>query len=466
MLDFLFAFLSILRYTISYMKRLLRKLFPQKLINQYHRIIALFWAHHYFMPSRSLVVIGVTGTNGKTTTCQLIAKVLETAGYKVGLASTINFKIGSKEWVNSTKMTSPKSHTLQKMLREMVTAGCQYAVIETSSHALDQHRVDGINFDIAVMTNLTREHLDYHKTMENYQAAKSLLFQKLKSRKNKVLAGRRIAKVSILNMEDLTFSEFQKIPADDYYGYRVFDTEDQMLNEGGVNFVEAYGLRLDMQSSEFLLVTPRGKSNVVLKLPGEFNVENALAAATVGLSQGMQVKDIAKALESVASIPGRMEEIPNDLDLRIFVDYAVTPDSMKKLAQLVEKLNYKKLIWVFGSCGDRDKGKRPIMGRIVGEAADCAIITNEDPYSEDPQVIIDAVAQGVGEAKGFEQENKSWWRISDRREAIQFALNELAKPGDVILVTGKGAETTMAISAEERVEWNDRKVIEEILNKK
>jgi UDP-N-acetylmuramoyl-L-alanyl-D-glutamate--2,6-diaminopimelate ligase len=448
------------------MKKLLKKLVPQKLINQYHRAVALFWAFKYGWPSRKLIVIGVTGTNGKTTTCQLIAKILEIAGYKVGLASTINFKIGNKEWVNSTKMTSPDSRTLQKMSKEMVQAGCQYAVVETSSHALDQYRVEGIDYDVAVMTNLTREHLDYHKTMENYQTAKGKLFRDLKKKKNKNLFGHRISKVSILNLNDVTFAEFRKFSADDHYGYRVFENDRGMLSDNNVDLVEAYGLRLDIDSSEFLLVTSKGKNNVILKLPGEFNVENSLAAATVGFSQGVQLKDIVKGLESVISIPGRMEEIINDRGFKIFIDYAVTPDSLSKLKQLIEKINYKKLIWVFGSCGDRDKGKRPMMGRIVGEASDFVIVTNEDPYSEDPQIIIDAVAQGVGETLGFEQENKSWWRITDRREAISYALNELAKPGDVVLITGKGAETTMAISSTERIKWDERDVIQKILDKR
>jgi len=444
----------------------MKKVIPQSIKNIYHLFQAVLANVWYGFPSRKLKVIGVTGTNGKTTTVQMIAKILEEAGRpvkpdghrasKIAVASTINFKIGEKEWINDTKFTTLSSFRLQKHLREAVRAGCDYAVIEVTSHSLDQNRVWGVDFNVVVITNVTREHMDYHKTMENYRKAKEKLFAMIAKNKNGVA-------VVNLNMENA--EDFLKYPARKIYGYalKISNFKFQISNQVQIsNFktVVAENIKLNIDHSQFTILN----SQFTLHLPGEFNIENALAATCVGLSQGIPLEKISEALEEIKKIPGRMERIENDRGLEIIVDYAVTPDSLEKLYRLIgeigeiRKMGESKIIAVFGACGERDRGKRPIMGEIVARHADYCIVTNEDPYNEDPQKIIDEVFDGVSK---YRKENMNAWRILDRREAIKKAL-QVAKRGDIVIVTGKGAEETMAIG-KKRIPWNDPKVIREVL---
>jgi len=380
----------------------------------------------------------VTGTNGKTTTVQMIAKILEESGKKTAVASTINFKLDDKEWVNKTKLTTLSSFQVQKFIKQAVKADCECVVLETSSHSLDQYRVWGIKYVTAVITNITREHLDYHETMESYRQAKLKLFKRVKT--------------AVINLDMENPEEFLGTSAENKITYSLKNPGANVLAENIV--LGTSETKFSVRDMEFNL-----------KLLGEFNIENALAAISVGISEGISLEIIKKALEKIKLIPGRMEYVKNNKDLNIFIDYAVTPDSLEKLYTLIKKINTpaggvkSKIIAVFGSCGERDRGKRPIMGEIVSKSADYIIVTNEDPYNEDPQRIIDEVAVGVKN----KNEEENFWKIIDRREAIKKSL-QIAKPGDFVIVTGKGAEETMAIG-KKIILWNDRKVIEEELRK-
>ncbi len=433
------------------MKNFLRKIIPRFILNWYHFLEAVLANIIYFSPSRKLIVIGVTGTNGKTTVVQLITKILEGAGHKVGMISTISFKIGEKEWVNKTKMTTLPVFKTMRFLSKMRKAGCRYGVIEVSSHSLDQHRVWGIHFDVAVLTNISREHLDYHKTMEKYRAAKVKLFKKLAISKRK----KGVSKVIVLNAEDENFENFLELEADRKYCFGIeFKHPDHRFNA-----IIAGNVEYRKDGTKFKIYAPIGSIDISTKLLGRFNIENILAASAVTLSQGISLGIIKKVIEKIENIPGRLEKIDEGQDFTVFIDYAVTPDSLRKLYGTVRLMGARRILAVFGACGERDRGKRPIMGQIVGKEADLVVVTNEDPYNEDPEKIIDEVSAGVREAGKIE--DKNFWRIKDRREAIEFILKK-ARPGDIVLITGKGAEETMAIG-DKRVPWSDRKVVREIL---
>ena len=434
----------------------IKKLIPQSLKNLYHlaqAVAANVWyggpARRSYAsgiaggPSRKIKVIGITGTNGKTTTTQMVTRILEEAGKKVAMASTINFKLGEKEWTNATKFTTVSAFAVQKFIKEAVAANCEYLVLETSSHALDQARVWGIEYDTVAITNVTREHLDYHKTMEEYRKAKALLFQKN-------------PKVAVVNLDMENPEEFMAFNAEKKYGYTVKNSNFQSPISK-FQIIKAENIELGINFSKFKIQN----LEFTLNLPGMFNVENALAATCVALGEGIELEVVKDALLKIKGVAGRLEAVENKIGATILIDYAVTPDSLEKLYSFVFGLKkaQSKVIAVFGSCGERDRGKRPIMGKIVSKYADFVIVTNEDPYHEDPIQIIEEVSGGVEGKK----EGVDFWKIMDRREAIGKALS-LAKSDDIVVITGKGAEETMALG-DKRIPWNEKKVIQEELNK-
>jgi UDP-N-acetylmuramoyl-L-alanyl-D-glutamate--2,6-diaminopimelate ligase len=438
----------------------MKKMVPQNMKNIYHLTQAVLANFFYGFPARKMKVIGVTGTNGKTTTCQMIAKIIEEAGKSVAMASTINFKLGKREWVNATKFTTLSSFQVQKFIRDAAKAGCEYLVLEVSSHSLDQYRVWGIRFKTAVITNITREHLDYHETMEEYRLTKLKLF--------------RNAKIFIVNLDMDEPEEFLDVAADEKYGYSTkisnfqFPISNKIQNPNfKLEKIIAEEVELNVNYSKFKIQN----SKFTINLPGLFNVENALAATCVGLSEGIDLDKIKNALEKIKNVPGRLENVENNRGIKIIVDYAVTPDSLEKLYAYLSSIRKEgsKIISILGACGERDRGKRPIMGKIVGKCADYVIVTNEDPYGEDPEHIINEVFSGVVGINGeknhsnHKAEKTDCWRILDRREAIRKAL-ALAKPGDIVVVTGKGAEEIMMVG-KKRIPWNDKKVIREELDK-
>ena len=415
------------------MRHFISGLAPQFLKNYYHRGCALVANVYFGFPSQKLVVVGVTGTNGKTTTTQMIGAILRKANIKVAVASTIDFWMGDENRINTSKFTTTSAWKLQKFLHEAVERGMTHAVIETSSHALDQSRVWGTRYEIAVITNVTREHLDYHKTMECYRLAKKKLFDMSHyAVVNADMEGPEyFAKAHMQEGRAVTYST-KNINADLY----------------------AKGIRLNFNKTEFRV----GDEEYILRVPGIFNIENALAAIAVAKLLQVEVGLIREALGELVGIPGRMECLESSDGVDIIIDYAVTPDAFIKLYDSVRPLKIPgtKIIHVFGACGERDRGKRPMLAAIASEYADTIILTNEDPYYEDGEQILNDIEAGLGKTRKYE-----YLRIYDRKEAITQAL-KMAERGDIVLITGKGAETSMAIGAK-HIPWSERRVIEEVL---
>jgi len=401
------------------MKNLIKKIIPPFLIGWYHWLLSFLGAVFYRFPSRKLKVIGVTGTNGKSTTVEMVSKILEEAGYKVASLSSIKFKIGEKEWSNTLKMTMPGRFKLQRFLRQTVSSGSKYAVLEVTSEGIKQYRHKFIDFDAAVFTNLSPEHIEAHGSFENYRAAKGKLFQAAKN-------------IHVINIDDENREYFLQFPAEKKYTYG--------LNQGDINNKD---LKLK------------------LRLIGNFNIYNALAAICVGISQGIDLGTCKLALEKIKGIPGRMELVISE-PFKVFVDYAFTPNALEKVYQTLNDLKPKtynlkpKMICVLGACGGgRDKWKRPVLGKIAAKYCDEIIITNEDPYDENPMEIINQVADG---ARGMAI------KILDRREAIRDALNS-AKEGDVVIITGKGCEPWICVAKSKKIPWDDREIVREEFKK-
>ncbi len=438
------------------MKRLLHRLLPRATFQFYHWSLARCGAMRYRHPSRRLIVIGVTGTKGKSTTVTLISRVLEQAGYTVGVIATTHFKIGSHEWVNDTKQTMPGRWRLQRLLRDMVSQGCRYAIVETSSEGIAQFRSAGIEYDIAVFTNLSPEHIESHGSFEQYRDAKLTLFRSLMSHMHKRLNGSIVPKVIVANADDQEIDLFLEPRADRRYTYSL-QPEQPTPAESDVHTC-AHQIKLMHDHTEFVIDNQLFRTWML----GRLNVSNCLAALSVGLSQGVSLPVIKEALEANVQIPGRLEEIATHRDIRIFVDYAHEPASLEAVYQAIQALQPKRIIAVLGSQGGgRDKAKRPIMGRLAGQYADYVIVTNEDPYDEDPQQIIeDVIAGAIAAGK---RRDDSCFAIRERRAALQAAL-DLAQSGDIIIVTGKGSETVMAVAGGRLIPWDDRATLRELLS--
>jgi len=390
----------------------LRKIIPSFLLSWYHFGLAFLSALIYSFSSKKLKVIGVTGTKGKSTVVELAGVILENAGYKVASVSSIKFKIDKKEWPNKLKMTMPGRFKLQGFLRKAVKAGCQYAILEVTSEGILQHRQKFIDFDIALFTNLSPEHIERHGSFEKYRQAKGKLFQATKN-------------IHVINIDDENAEYFLQFPAKKKYTYG--------LNKGDIN-------NKDLQLN--------------LQLIGNFNIYNALAAICAGMSQGVNLETSKKALEKVREIPGRMETVI-EKPFKVIVDYAHTPDSLEKVYQTLKTNNYKlktaRMICVLGACGGgRDKWKRPKMGEIAAKYCDKIILTDEDPYDENPMEIIKQVAEGAFKEisvnpRRYPRKSASIYKILDRKEAIKKAL-EMAKEGDTVIITGKGCEPWMCLA--------------------
>ena len=438
----------------------LKRFIPKSLFPAYHWALAYVAAAWYHWPSKRLIVIGVTGTNGKTTTANLIAAVLEASGAKVGLTTTANFRIAGEETVNALKMTMPGRFFLQRMLRRMVDAGCRYAVIETSSQGLEQFRHLGIEYDVAVFTNLTPEHIEAHGGFENYKRAKLKLFQRLARDRRKHLPGRGdVLKTIIVNLESEYAWEFLDHRADKKYGYLIEGGEHAVGTEADrpLTFVKALDYAVMPAGSIFSVHGTRFD----LKLPGRYNALNALAAIAVGLSQDIGLEMMARALARIEFVPGRFERIEEGQDFQVIVDYAPEPESMRQLYGVIETMPKKRLIHVLGSAGGgRDKSRRPVLGDFAGRRADIVIVTNEDPYDEDPQAIIDAVAAGALQAG--KREGINLFRVLDRRTAIARAL-DLAGPGDLVLLPGKGSEQAIMGPNGTSTPWDERQAVRDLL---
>ena len=403
------------------------------------RTLALASAEFYSHPSQQLKVVGVTGTNGKTTTAFMVKSILESAGTDVGLLGTVQYQIGQR--IIPASRTTPESVDIQDMMSQMLRSGCGAVSMEVSSHALDQHRVAGVDFDVAIFTNLSQDHLDYHKSMDQYFEAKVKLFKMLGSVRKQ---GRAV------------------VNADNEYGRRL------IARLGGESAVVTYGVsseatiraldvRVSADGTYFVVRTPRGHMPISLPVIGRYNVSNALAAIGAALGLGIDLTSIERALANMQPVPGRLECVPVGQEFHVFIDYAHTEDALRNVLMTVSELTKGRLIVVFGCGGDRDKGKRAPMGEAACELADFSILTSDNPRTEDPKAILAQIEEG------FLAGTQSRYQIiDDRREAIERAL-DIARPGDTVLIAGKGHETYQEF-ADTVVPFNDREVVEEYFN--
>jgi UDP-N-acetylmuramoyl-L-alanyl-D-glutamate--2,6-diaminopimelate ligase len=431
---------------LSALKSLVPEQSPVRLA--WHKAKALAAAARYGMPARTLTVIGVTGTDGKTTTVGMVAHILNVTGRATGALSTAYFRVGDEVRWNATQKTSPSPFVIQKFLRTLVAKDCTHAVLEVSSHGLVQSRMICTWPRVAGITNLSPEHLDYHGTMDEYQKAKKKLFLMLGGKGTKVL-----------NAADRTFADYSSVPAAKSVHY---STASQPPAEGSAQplwsehaVFDREGIRATVHTGALNAET----HELFLPMAGAFNLDNALCAIGCAIGCGVPVADAIRALKDFRGIPGRMERIDEGQDFAVFVDFTVTPAAYEKtLGTLKAMLKPgQRLLALTGSCGDRMKEKRPHVGRIVSEHADVMVVANEDPYTEDPQSIIDEVWAGVDQSKTEAH------RIFDRRDAIAFLL-ENAKPGDIVVLCGKGSDTTMWVK-EGKIPWNEREIVRGMLKK-
>jgi len=409
----------------------IKKIIPKSVFSffqpAYHRTLAYGGAMRYGFPSRGMKVIGVTGTKGKSTTVFLISKILESAGHKVAAIGSLGFKIDNREWPNTLKMTMPGRFRLQKFLAEARRVGCEFVVLEVTSEGIKQMRHLGIQFDTAVFVNIHREHLENHGSFENYMRAKQELFR---------VCGNN----HIINAEDANAHEFLKFNANKKITFG--------LKDGDVR-PEHYEAMSD--HSEFTILGEQ----IMLPLAGQFNIYNALAAIAATSVYEVNTHQAAEALAAITSIPGRMEFIQRE-PFAVVVDYAHTPDSLEAVYTEIKKHTTGRLIVVLGACGGgRDKWKRPEFGKIADRLADIMILTDEDPYEEDPMTIIKEVKQGIGRTDRLQV-------ILDRKEAIGAAV-AMATAGDSVVITGKGSEISMAVAGNKKIPWSDKEIVKEFL---
>jgi UDP-N-acetylmuramoyl-L-alanyl-D-glutamate--2,6-diaminopimelate ligase len=402
----------------------------------------------YHYPARQLCTIGVTGTDGKTTTSNLIQTLLQAANKQSALMTTANFKMGQQEWENATRQSTLEALEIQHFLRQAVDAGITHTVIESTSHGLALDRVRGCLFDVGVVTNITHEHLDFHKTIEAYRRAKARLFEMLDPLRDK---GMGIAPAAVLNRDDSSYDVLKpycRVPILDYG----IDTPAM---------VRAVDLQLHAHSTRFRVVVPDDEIMIETQLVGRFNVSNTLAAIATAYRLGITLPEIARGLSTITGVTGRMENINEGQPFSVIVDYAHTPDSLEKVIATLRPITPGKIILVFGSAGERDVQKRPIMGRIAAEKADFFVITDEDPREEDREAILQEIAvgaEGVGKKQG-----KDFLCIADRTTAIATAFSH-AQSGDTVLLAGKGHEQSI-IMGREKLPWDDREVARTQLRK-
>lgn len=435
-------------------KKILKKLLPKNWLNYYHLVLAVTANFYYKHPSKKLVVVGVTGTNGKTTVVNLISWILQQSGKKTASTSTAQFFINGKTWLNDLKMTMPGRFHLQKFLADAVKQNCEFAIIETSSEGIAQNRHKGITYDVAVFTNLTPEHLESHGSFENYRNAKLQLWQTLITNKSKNIAGKVIKKFSVVNADSPQAPYFLQVKNINHITYAIetpadFSADNIITSNNGINFI------LHENNEDRTL-------NVNCPLPGKVNIYNLLAAITCCRQLGVPLSDCVDAIKNYPGTPGRFEFVVRNQPFDVMVDYAHEPEAMAKLYETIYPYTYNNIIHVLGSCGGgRDQARRPTLGKIAGNNASTVIITNEDPYDEDPKQIMDQVFAGTKEAK---ISPNSVLLIEDRRDAINQAM-ELAGENDLVLITGKGAEQWMCLDNGKKNPWDDREVVRELLEK-
>ena len=432
------------------MKKMLKKLVPYFIFEVYYYLVALTGAIFYGFPSRKMVVIGVTGTKGKTSAINYIWACLSAGGIKTGLISTANIKIGEEEVLNKYHMTMPGRFVIQNLMADMVKADCKYCLVEVTSEGIKQKRNAGIIFDTAIFTNLTPEHLPSHDgSFEKYKETKSKLFSGL-TKTYKKINNQKIEKTIIVN-NDSEFAEY----------FKSFNAGNKV--SFGIKESADYQAKNVLEKSEGVVFTFDNK-NYILGILGAFNVYNALPAIIVAKSAGVSEKNIFTGLANLHLIPGRMEKIIEGQKFLVLVDYAHEKESITNIlntANHLKVLGSKTIILLGAEGGGRDKAKRPLMGELAGRLADYVFVTNVDPYEDDPKQIIEdiaVVAEKAGKIRG-----QNLFTIEDRRESINKAL-AMAKENDIVLITGKGAEQSITIGGK-TTPWDDRTVVREELKK-
>ena len=401
----------------------------QIIVNDTHECYFRLSSKWFDEPAKKLKLIGVTGTNGKTSVTYMLKAILEKAGYSVGLIGTIHNMI--KDTVIETHNTTPDAFTLNSLFAEMVEKGCEYAVMEVSSHALDQKRICDVTFEEALFTNLTQDHLDYHKTMENYLLAKKKLF--------------KMCKKAILNSDDAYYK--QMVSGLDCPVITYSSSNDSDYSAKGINYHPA--------GVEYELVTKGLINHISVNTGGRFTVYNSLCAIVAAIELGIPVKTAADAISELHGVKGRAEVVPTGTDYTVIIDYAHTPDGLKNILSTFRECKKNRLIVVFGCGGDRDKTKRPIMGNVAVHNADYVIVTSDNPRSEDPEAIINDILEGI---KGIHTPYKV---IVNRKEAIKYALS-IARKDDIIVLAGKGHETYQILNSG-TIHFDEREVVSEAL---
>ena len=409
----------------------------------------------YGFPSHRLTIVGITGTNGKTTTAYLLESILTACGVEVGVIGTVEVRYPG--YVQPASVTTPESVDLQRTLRKMVDAGVTHVVLEATSHALDMHRVDGTRFAVGLFTNLSQDHLDYHGTMGEYFAAKSRLFSHILYQETEPAA------LAVINTDDL-------------WCEKLFALIDGPVLRFGLSEdaeITAEQVRCDFSGIHALIRTPRGELAVHSPLLGRLNLYNILAATAVAVGLGLPLEGIASGQKTLARVPGRLENIPNDVGVHVLVDYAHTPDALEKALDSLRELHSGKIICVFGCGGDRDRSKRPLMGEAAAERTDLVIITSDNPRSEVPEAIMADIEAGV-RTRGLPfwasldqcagNCRAGYTMVVDRSEAIRLAINHAGK-GDVVYIGGKGHENYQILGSN-RIDFDDRLVAAEALDER
>lgn len=400
------------------------------------RILAV--SASYGFPARGLRVIAVTGTNGKTTTANYLNEIFKAAGYKTAMFTTAVIEIDGERMLNELNVTVASTVRMQEFFRDAKAADVDYVILEITSHSLMQHKLDGVPIECAIMTNLTQDHLDYHKTMDDYAAAKGRLFAKQ-------------PRFMVLNRDDKWF---------DYYDQ--FEAGEQKITYGTADEADARisHVKLYKKGSEALLVIDhQTRIELATSLPGKYNVYNMTAAAAAAYMFHLDLEAIAEGIANLEELPGRFERVEIEKNYEVVVDYAHTPDALEQLLEAAKSITKNRVILVFGATGDRDKGKRPIMGEIAARLADRILLTDEESYNEDPAEIRTMVMEGISDAGGEAKTEE----IADRRDAIAKAL-KIARKGDMVLITGMGHERFRIVGGE-RLPWNDADVVREITQK-
>ncbi|MFH1246444.1 MAG: UDP-N-acetylmuramyl-tripeptide synthetase [Candidatus Liptonbacteria bacterium] len=435
---------------------LLRKIAALPALSRpYHYLMGFLGALWYWFPSHHLTIIGITGTKGKTTTSTMVWHILRESGYVAGLATTVNFRIGDRELINERKQTMLGRFALQKLLRQMVNEGCTHAVLETSSWGIAQYRHRFVKYDIAAFTNITPEHIEQHGGFEAYRTAKVRLFEHV---------GQSEKGIGAYNLDDKNVTAFLGPRMPIRYGYALNANGANRLAQTISSFKEIIyvsGIDLKKDKNTFRV----GGVKFSLPLPGEFNVQNAACAISVARSLDIPLEQIAKALSTMPPVAGRMEVLQARNKPTVIIDYAHEPASLEAIYRAAQTYHPKKVIGVLGSQGGgRDIWKREAMGRIAAKYLNTVILTNEDPYDDDPLQIMDDIEKGIVKSSrgGAAPEI---YKIVDRKEALRKAIS-MATKDDVVIATGKGGEVWMCIANERKIPWNEREAVEDVLNEK